>query len=140
MSELKATYTIDTYRHSVSEHDLQSACISWARMMTGKYPELALLHSSLNGIPLLGSRVQRAKIINRQKAAGMLPGIPDMFLPVARRGYHGLFIEMKRPGEKPEAHQCAIIAALEAQGYWAVVVDSYDDFCMLVEDYLEGDK
>ena len=30
------------------------------------------------------------------KAQGVRPGVPDLCVPVARHGYHGLYIEMKR--------------------------------------------
>lgn len=36
---------------------------------------------------------------NRLKAMGVKPGVPDLMLPVAMAGFHGLVIEMKKTGE-----------------------------------------
>ena len=49
----------------------------------------ASIHCSLNGVKLSGTQAKIAK------GQGMLSGVPDLFLPVPKNGYHGLFIEMK---------------------------------------------
>src|SRR5262245_64718583 len=36
----------------------------------------------------------------RLKAEGVRAGVPDVCLPVARAGYHGLFLEVKRPDRR----------------------------------------
>lgn len=52
------------------------------------------------------------------KAAGVKPGVPDMFLPVAREGCHGLYIELKRrDGGRVSPEQTAWMDALARQGY-----------------------
>ena len=56
-----------------------------------QYPELRWLHAVPNG--LAASSVIAAAKMKRQ---GMTKGIPDVCLPVARRGAHGLYIELKR--------------------------------------------
>ena len=73
-----------------TEHAEQSALITWASMSSGKHPELRLLHAIPNG----GARSKAAA--GKLKAEGVKPGVPDLCLPVARGGYHGLYIEMKR--------------------------------------------
>ena len=66
------------------------------------YPELDWLHAIPNG----GSRGDSEK--SRQirgaalKAEGVRPGIADVFLPYPNGGYHGLYIEMKKPSQKPK--------------------------------------
>jgi len=37
------------------------------------------------------------------KAEGVRKGIADTFLPVPRGNWHGLYIEMKKPAEKPKS-------------------------------------
>jgi hypothetical protein len=121
----------------MSEHAEQSAVITWANMMTGAYPELRWLHSSLNGIVIPAPLAIRARIINAQKAAGMKKGIPDLFLPVARHGYHGLFIEMKVNNNKPTEEQKEFMAFAEEQGYLDKVCYGADEAIDALKWYLE---
>ena len=102
--------------------------IEWAKRHEGKWPELQGLHSSLNGIFIPGPKKLVYKIINHMKAEGMKRGIPDLFLPVARRGYHGLFIEMKRDDkQKPRPEQVEFMEYAEEQGYRDQVCYGYQD-------------
>lgn len=114
------------------EGEEQATLFSWAAMKRGKYPELDLLFHIPNG----GSRGKAEAA--RFKAEGVKPGVPDLFLPVARGPYHGLFIEMKRKkGGKVSDNQKAWIAALTVQGYLAVVCYGWKDAASLIEDYLD---
>lgn len=73
-----------------SEHAEQRALLTWASMSAGKHPELRLLFAIPNG----GARSKAAA--GKLKAEGVKPGVPDLCLPVARGGFHGLYLEMKR--------------------------------------------
>lgn len=54
------------------------------------------------------------------KSEGMRPGFPDLGLPVARGGFNGLYMEMKRKGgPNPRDEQEAWLRALGAEGYYA---------------------
>lgn len=83
------------------EHQHQCALFSWARLPATlkRYPALALMSCSLNGVKL--SRAQAGKA----KAAGMLKGEHDVRLPVARGQYIGLTIELKYGDNKPTEEQ-----------------------------------
>lgn len=65
-------------------------------------PELKWFHAIPNG----GSRGDTAKSARIQggmmKAEGVKPGVADTFLPVRRGVWPGLYIEMKKPAEKPK--------------------------------------
>lgn len=116
---------------TVSESVEQATLFSWAAMKHGKWPELELLFHIPNG----GSRgkVEAARF----KAEGVKAGVPDLFLPVARGPYHGLFIEMKRQkGGRVSEAQKAWIAALIAQGYRAEVCHGWREAAALIEYYL----
>jgi hypothetical protein len=53
------------------------------------------------------------------KLLGVQPGVPDLFLPVVRPPYHGLWIEMKSlsPQARASAEQRDWLLYLDGQGY-----------------------
>jgi VRR-NUC domain len=70
------------------------------------------------------------------KRTGTRAGVPDIFWPVARGRYHGLFIEMKRAGvTKPSKEQAEWIEALEAQGYCCRVCSGCADALAVAQAY-----
>lgn len=84
-------------------------------------PELKLAFHIPNG----GSR-NKAEA-GKLRAMGVRAGIPDIFLPVPRGPYHGLFIELKRPADLSKsvgtvsAKQLEWLRALVNQGYYVAV-------------------
>lgn len=116
------------------EHHEQAALIHWTRYMTNEYPELDLLFAIPNG-------GQRSAITGaRLKAEGVKPGVPDLFLPVARGGYHGLFIEMKAGRNGTTGEQDRWIAELAKQMYFVKVCYSTEEAILTIEDYLMMEK
>ena len=111
----------------------QQTLFQWARMMCGKWPELKLLYH----IPNEGERSQKTGA--RMKAEGLKKGVPDICLPVARGGNHGLYIELKRvENSRVTQEQLEWIEALMAQGYVAAVCRGCDEAIRLITDYLNG--
>ena len=93
-------------------------------------PELALLFHVPNG-------EKRAKVTAvRLQTQGVKPGVPDLSLPVARHGYHGLWIEMKTNGGRVSPAQRAWIDALRAQGYRVAVCYGWEAARDEIETYL----
>lgn len=83
-----------------SEHSQQVALFAAVAQYVDSVPELGLLHAIPNG----GSRgdgTKRGAMISgaNMKAEGVKTGVSDLFIPVARHGYHGFYIEMKAPGK-----------------------------------------
>lgn len=73
-----------------TESQEQQRLFQWARMESGRFPELELLYH----IPNEGKRSRATG--RRMVAEGLKKGVPDICLPVARGGSHGLYIELKR--------------------------------------------
>jgi VRR-NUC domain-containing protein len=122
----------------MSEHSEQALVIEWAQRHEGLYPELRWLYSSLNGIFIPAPKQIVYKIINHMKQEGMKKGIADLCLPVARRGYHGLYIELKRDENseiKPE--QIEFMAFVAEQGYCDKICRGYDETIEVLEWYLK---
>lgn len=113
----------------------QRALIRWCRMHRGKWPELGLLYAIPNG----GARSRVTAAI--LKAEGVRRDIPDLCLPVARNGFHGLYIELKaqrRDGDRGRASkgQKATVEQLREQGYRAEVCLGWEAARDLIEQYL----
>lgn len=114
----------------MTEHDIQTAFIQWARLRAKTDKRLEWLHSIPNG----GYRAYRTA--SQLKQEGVLPGIADLFLPVASGGLHGLWIEMKTPAGKCTGGQVAFGEAMQAAGYGWCVCRSVDEAVEAVERYL----
>lgn len=113
----------------------QEALMDWANRASGKWPELALLYHIPNG----GSRNEIEAVHLRRQ--GVKAGVPDLCLPVARGGCHGLYIELKRrEGGRISANQSAWLMALNAQGYAAVVCNGWEEAKSTIESYLKGEE
>lgn len=117
----------------LTESQEQQLLFEWAALSAGKWPELALMYHIPNG----GSRSKSEA--GRFRAEGVKAGVPDICLPVARGGYHGLYIELKRvKGGRVSPAQQGWIAALKDQGYCACVCKGWDDAAHIIKAYLEG--
>ena len=114
--------------------EIEQTCLfRWAALESGAHPELALLHAIPNG----GKRSKSEAA--RMKAAGVKPGVPDMFLPVAREGCHGLYIELKRrDGGRVSTEQTAWMEALARQGYKTALCHGWDAAREEIQRYLGG--
>lgn len=114
------------------ESSEQMSLFEWCEYSMGKYPQLSLLFHVPNG----GYR--SAATAGRMKAEGVKAGVPDLCLPVAKGGYHGLFIEMKAGRNKPTQLQEKWLSALEEQGYFTAVCYGWEAAAKVLADYLEG--
>lgn len=117
----------------LTESQEQQLLFEWAALSAGRWPELALMYHIPNG----GSRSKAEA--GRFKAEGVKSGVPDICLPAARGGYHGLYIELKRvKGGRVSPAQQGWIAALRDQGYCACVCKGWDDAAHVIKAYLEN--
>lgn len=96
-----------------SEITEQIALFNWAKRTERILPELALMYH----VPNEGKRSNGGIL----KAAGLKSGVPDICLPVANNGFHGLYIELKFGKNKATKAQEEYIAMLNVQGYKTAV-------------------
>jgi len=115
------------------EFEEQEALFQWAAIQSGNHPELEWLFHIPNG----GFRHKAtAAALKRQ---GVKPGVLDLCLPVPRKGFHGLYIELKRLGEKPSPRQNRWLLFLCEQGYKAVVAVGWVEAAEILLEYLKND-
>lgn len=115
-----------------SEHEHCRALIEWTRLpdVARRYPELDLLiHIPNEDRP--GPRQRRMAEI------GMRAGVSDYFLPAPRGGWHGLWLEMKKPGGRPTKHQLAWLDSMLDMGYCARICHGSDAAIATLLHYLE---
>lgn len=63
----------------------------------------------------------------RRKAMGVRSGVSDLFLPVSRHGYHGMYVEMKAKEGKVSEAQRQFIDEVTREGYLAHVCYGADE-------------
>lgn len=105
---------------SGTEHAHQSALFCWLATQIGQYPEVKWIYAIPNG------GLRGAIAGNRLKAEGVKSGISDICLPFARQGYHGFYLEMKKPKGKESPEQKAFGAFLASQGYLYTMCDDWE--------------
>ena len=113
------------------EHEEQAAVIAWA----DQHPIAKHLFAIPNGShksPAMAAKFKRE---------GLRAGYPDLGLDVARRGYHGLRIEMKRiKGGVVSDNQAHWFAFLTDQGYCCKLCRGAYEAIEVIEWYLSLDS
>jgi len=109
----------------------QEALFRWAFYEAAEIPELRLLFHIPNG----GRR--DAKEAHFLKLQGVKAGVPDLFLPVARGKWHGLFIEMKHGKNNPTESQREWFENLHKQGYAVVVCYGWEKAAETLKLYIQ---
>lgn len=116
------------------EVEIQISFATWCWRMGVRYPELR------QGFHIPNGEDRHAAVGKKLVAMGVKSGVPDWFLPVARGGYHGFFIEFKRPGGgKPSPKQVLWLEYLEAAGYLVRVYRDWEVAAKATIAYLQGE-
>nr|DAS18913.1 MAG TPA: Nuclease [Caudoviricetes sp.] len=111
----------------------QCALFEWAEYNSIRLPELKLLYHIPNG----GFRNKaEAAHLKRQ---GVKAGVPDLCLPVARKGYNGLYIELKAGKNKATDNQKSWLLQLSQQGYFTCLCYGWQQAAKTLESYLKGE-
>lgn len=115
------------------EGDNQEMLFQWVRLQQGRYPELGLLYHVPNG----GKRDKLTAVTLKRQ--GVRAGIPDLVLPVARAGFHSLYIELKVGKNKTSKDQDRILESLEQQGNYTAICYGWEPARDVILHYLNGE-
>ena len=119
-----------------TERQLQQSIMDWAHGYAG----------NLDGRLRFLFPVENAKGATRGPAGyEYVSGVPDLFLAVPMEWvdgvqWAGLWLELKRKGKKPKAHQLEMHSRLRGQWYAVDWADNYDDAAGIIEQYLAGER
>lgn len=123
------------------ERHSQEALFNWAALATGHHPELATLYAIPNAGGFTGGFKKNIARVMAMKREGVKSGVPDVCLPVARGGYHSLYIEMKRENEGTlSSGQKDWAKRLALYGNKVVVAHGFDEAKTMLEEYLSLPK
>lgn len=133
-----------------TEHGEQAAFFDWVLRNQTRLPQLECLYAIPNGAATARTGTRNAdgswnwskgsRQALKLKAEGLRPGMPDIHLPVSGYGsnseYKGLWLEFKRPGNKPSDDQVRMAKILRFRGHRVEVVFTAEQAINLVEEYL----
>ena len=107
-----------------TEESEQIAVVEWCELY-----RIPVVH-----IPNEGKRSQAYGL--KLRRLGMRRGFPDLFVPEARGGFYGLFVEMKKDQKsRVREEQRKWIDYLSRMGYKALVCYGADDAIKTIKDY-----
>lgn len=110
----------------------QKAVIAWWSYVCTGY---GLDEKLLMACPAQAARTPQGGA--RIKAEGYRAGTPDLFLGTARKGFHGLHVEMKRKdGGTLSESQKEMLFLLGGQGYATAVAHGADQARKIITEYL----
>ena len=115
-----------------SENAIQAAFFKWCGLMERKFPELALIHSIPNG----AHKSHASRYVF--KVTGLKSGVPDVSFPVARCGFHGMYIEFKSKTGRISPEQRWWTDKLTEQGFLVLTCRDWETAAQSVEEYLSG--
>ena len=112
------------------EHHHQVAVFDWLDLISRDLPQVGGAFAIPNG-------GHRHKVVAlKLQREGVKPGVPDQFLPIARSGYHGLFIELKASKGRLTHTQKVWLSFLNSQGYRAEVAHGAEENIEIYKNYL----
>ncbi len=111
------------------EHKVQVSIMQWSVKNRKVYPFLEMLYAVPNG----GQRSRTTGL--KLKLEGVKAGIWDLSLDAPTGSFHGLKIEVKRPGGKMSDKQNDWGDKYKDYGYALAVVDSVKDFASAISIY-----
>lgn len=114
-----------------AEHKEQMALFKWAELAKNATPELTWMFAIPNG----GQR--HIAVAAKLKAEGVKAGVPDICLPVPRKGFGALYIELKAGKNKPTQAQIEWEGGLNSMGNKSVTCWGWEAAKTIIEEYLK---
>lgn len=116
----------------LAEDTLQINLINW---FTYNYPQYKddIYHIALQR----RCSVAEGRLFKRM---GVKAGMSDLFIPLARNGRHGLWLELKTNTGKLSKHQQEFLARQTANGYMAVYTHGLEAAQEVIKTYLDEDN
>lgn len=117
--------------HSQPEMKIQSECVLW---LYNNRPETrGLFYHIRNEVDRPDANPM---LIAKYRAEGLVKGVADCALMMARKSYHGLFVEFKTDTGRQSSAQKSWQQIIENQGYLYRVIRSLEEFKELINWYL----
>lgn len=116
-----------------TEHQEAVALMKWVELARPAMPGLLAMYHIPNG----GAR--NAVTGAMLKAEGVMPGVADYHLPVARGGYHSLYIELKAIGGRQSQSQKVFELIVKSEGNQYVLAHGAGEAIEAIMDYLSHD-
>lgn len=110
------------------EQQHQIALIDWVKLTLPEFRDDINLAS-------FGENIGPRRMATLKKM-GLTPSYPDLVVYLARGGYHGLLIEMKKPNGRLTKDQKDNHARLLSNGYQVHTCYSWDEARQRIEEYL----
>ena len=101
-----------------------------------RFPELGDASGGLVLIHIPNERKASRQRLAILQGLGVRAGVSDLFLPLARGGYFGLWLELKKIGAKPTAEQKQWLASMRQRGYAGYVCEGWRAAVEVLEIYL----
>lgn len=113
-----------------SEHDIQIALFDFLALVQHQIPETQFILHVPNG------EYRTKATAARLKRMGVRPGVPDILILVPANGYHGMTIELKKPGGRLSEHQERWARELITRDYYAITCTDWQTAAAAILEYL----
>jgi hypothetical protein len=122
--------------HAQPEAAIQISAVTW---LWNNHPETRGMHfcvNNENSRSVYETKQQQLVSGAKRKAMGVMPGVSDTILLLARGAYHGCCCECKTPVGRQSDVQKQWQKLAESHGYFYFVYHSLEEFQQNVEWYL----
>ena len=117
----------------VKESDHQKMVIQWAN----HFWWAPLLIHIPNEAPLSYMVGAQHGYLKKRYQMGLKKGVPDLFLMLPAGGFAGLWLELKRQGQKPTLLQNNFLTLASQLGFKAAWSDNFDHSIHIIQSYTD---